>query len=187
MRTKQLARGTLLAALCISLAAGLPGPVSLTSAEGEPDAVSENAANGALNEPSSRGGRRGIDYAQYLSLHEGAASPQGEIVVDAAEYASVQGTGFETRGGFEGMEGEVLLTGEQGQVEWEIQVPESGLYHMSVLYYPIAGKSSGIERALLIDGEVPFEEAAYLQFDRIWDNELEEVERDNRARSPLSC
>ncbi|MDQ6422884.1 extracellular solute-binding protein [Paenibacillus sp. LHD-117] len=183
MRTKQLARGALLAALCISLAVGLPGPVSLTSAEGEAQAAQADSANGALDERSSRDRSRGVDYAQYLAQHEGegAISPQSDIVVDASQYAAVQGTGFETRGGFEGMEGEVLLTGEQGRVEWEIQVPESGLYHMSVLYYPIEGKSSGIERALLIDGELPFEEAAYLQFDRIWDNELEEVEQDNRG------
>ncbi|MBD2869303.1 extracellular solute-binding protein [Paenibacillus sp. IB182493] len=124
---------------------------------------------------------QGADYASYMERYKDASTPDREIVVEAAGYAAVQGSDFKPVTGFEDMEGAALHTGEQGRVDWEIQVPEAGLYHMSILYYPIEGKSSGIERALLIDGELPFEEAAYLQFDRIWGNELEEAERDNRG------
>ncbi|XID90291.1 extracellular solute-binding protein [Paenibacillaceae bacterium WGS1546] len=166
-------------ALCIALALGLPNSAPLTSAEETVPAQAPGSA--ADSEMLFDRVLRGTDYAEYIEMHKDADAPQREIVVEAAQYAGIDGDGFETLNGFAGMEGASLLTGEQGYVEWDVQVPEAGLYHMSVLYYPIAGKSSSIERALLIDGEIPFREAAYLQFDRIWDNERQEVMRDNRG------
>ncbi|WP_223829667.1 extracellular solute-binding protein [Paenibacillus arenilitoris] len=182
MQTKQRVKISLLAALCLTLVAGAPGPVSLTSAEGEARAdLSAGQSDGDEQARLVDAVMQGADYASYMERYKDASTPDREIVVEAAGYAAVQGSDFKPVTGFEDMEGAALHTGEQGRVDWEIQVPEAGLYHMSILYYPIEGKSSGIERALLIDGELPFEEAAYLQFDRIWGNELEEAERDNRG------
>ena len=121
------------------------------------------------------------DYADYLAKHESAVSATQELVIDAGSYTAAEGGEFELLRDYEGQAGESLMTGEKGRVDWTIEVPESGLYHISALYYPIEGKSSSIERSLMIDGEVPFEEAAYLQFDRVWDNQLDEVLRDNRG------
>ncbi|WP_308639343.1 extracellular solute-binding protein [Paenibacillus silvisoli] len=121
------------------------------------------------------------DYASYLTKNESAGFPAKEMIVNAADYAKADGDGIEKLDNYEGMSGVSLKTGEQGQVEWKVNVPEAGFYNMSVQYFPIAGKSSSIERSLLIDGELPFEEANYLQFDRVWDNELEKVKRDTRG------
>jgi len=119
-------------------------------------------------------------YADYIAEYVSAPLPEAEVVIDAASYTSVDGE-FGKLDNFENQSGTSLMTGEQSSVEWTVDVPETGLYHISAHYYPIEGKSSSIERTLLIDGEVPFEEAAYIQFDRIWDNELDEVKRDNRG------
>lgn len=122
----------------------------------------------------------GQDYSGYIAQHKSNSFTDREIVVEASTYTHIEGDGFETLIDYEGQDGLSLKTGEQGNVEWTIDVPEAGFYHISTLYYPIVGKSSSIERSLLIDGKVPFEEAAYLEFDRIWSNELEQVKRDNR-------
>lgn len=66
-------------------------------------------------------------------------------------------------------------------MEWKVHVEEEGLYNLSLLYYPVEGKSSSIERSIRIDGEVPFQEAAYLQFDRIWDNTKDGIDQDNQG------
>ncbi len=120
-------------------------------------------------------------YYEYALEHASAARPDREIIVEAAAYDRAVGEGIERVADFEGQVGASLITGEQSEVEWTVTIPESGLYNMSVLYYPIAGKSSSIERSLLINGEVPFEEAAFIQFDRIWGNKLDHIRRDNQG------
>ncbi|MCR2803656.1 extracellular solute-binding protein [Paenibacillus soyae] len=170
----------MLALLCIALAAVcLPGYAYVSSADG--------ATSAAEAEPVTDSNRLfrmmmdGMNYSEYTEAHADAARPDRAVTIAAAEYDSVTGEGFERRNGFEGMDGTVLLTGENGAVEWKVDVPEEGLYHLAIVYYPSAGKSSSIERSLLIDGEIPFEEASYLQFDRVWDNKLDEIKRDNRG------
>ncbi|WP_205700004.1 extracellular solute-binding protein [Cohnella luojiensis] len=121
------------------------------------------------------------DYSEYLAKNKNAVFADREIIVEASEYAKAEGEGIEKIDHFEGKSGVSLKTGEQGRVDWTINVAEAGFYNISVQYYPIEGKSSSIERSLLIDGELPFEEAEYLQFDRVWDNELDQIKRDNRG------
>ncbi|HEX7057204.1 MAG TPA: extracellular solute-binding protein [Bacilli bacterium] len=123
----------------------------------------------------------GEDYADYLAKHEDAVFPEHEIVIEAADFHTAEGDGFAKLEGFAGDSGVSLKTGEQGLVEWRVEVPETGWYNLSALYYPIAGKSASIERSLLLDGEVPFNEAAHLKFDRIWVNASKKVKRDNRG------
>ena len=119
-------------------------------------------------------------YASYLSQHESTSQPDTMIVIDATEYAQVTGTEFELIQ-VEGMEGSALYTGETGTVQWDFEVEQEGLYQLEVLYYPVEGKSSSIERIITIDGIVPFEEAQFIQFDRLWNNELSEIKVDNQG------
>ena len=66
-------------------------------------------------------------------------------------------------------------------MEWKVHVEEEGMYNLSLLYYPVEGKSSSIERSIRIDGKLPFQEAGYLQFDRIWDNAKDGIDQDNQG------
>lgn len=121
-------------------------------------------------------------YADYLAQHGEAARPEREIALGAADVAELEGEGFEIlQDGLDGFDGPVVLTGERGAVTFRVRVPETGLYNMKVLYYPTEGKSSSIERSIWIDGELPFKEAAFVQFHRVWDNRLEEIRRDNQG------
>jgi ABC-type glycerol-3-phosphate transport system substrate-binding protein len=168
-----------LAIIVIVLMIGLLHPVPLKSAEVSTD-VTETEGN-LSGDPLFKMLLAGQDYSDYKNQHESAAFIDREIVVEASTYTHIEGDGFEILSNYEDQDGLSLKTGEQGNVEWNINVPETGLYHMSALYYPIAGKSSSIERSLLIDGEIPFKEAAYLGFDRIWGDQLDQIERDNRG------
>ena len=120
-------------------------------------------------------------YSDYLEQYKETSLPDHEVVIEASNYVKVEGQGFSKLEQYEDMEGTSLSTGEQGEVEWNVHIDQAGLYNLSALYYPMEGKSSNIERSLLIDGKLPFEEAAYIQFDRIWDNELQEVQMDNQG------
>lgn len=122
-----------------------------------------------------------ISYSDYVKQYEDAASPDQTITLEAEQYSRSEGQTIERMTDYEQMPGISILTSDQGEVEWEFHVKQAGLYHLSVQYYPIEGKSSSIERALRIDGEIPFKEAGYLQFERIWDNESQHIRMDNQG------
>lgn len=76
---------------------------------------------------------------------------------------------------YEGREGASLYTSEDSLVEYEVRIEEAGLYDLSLVYYPIAGKNSEIQRAFFIDGELPYNELALIEFKRIWVNGAKEA------------
>ncbi len=63
-----------------------------------------------------------------------------------------------------------LLMPDSGKVSWKIQVPDRGMYMIAFEYYPINLEDSvaTVERALSIDGAVPFAEARSLAFSKNW-------------------
>lgn len=73
-------------------------------------------------------------------------------------------------------EEKLLYIPETDAVYWRVKVPHAGYYHLAMQYYPIIGKSSAIERALTINGVVPFEGAKNFVFPRIWTNSDKSVE-----------
>lgn len=64
-----------------------------------------------------------------------------------------------------------FVTGNEGRIVFDVDIPETGLYSMALDYYPIEGNGATIERILLIDGKIPFNEARYMNFTRIWADE----------------
>ncbi|MCL2698353.1 MAG: extracellular solute-binding protein, partial [Oscillospiraceae bacterium] len=71
---------------------------------------------------------------------------------------------------YEGEQGESVLTSEDSVIEYEIYIEEAGLYDISLLYYPVEGKSSEIQRSFFVNGVLPYRELATIQFTRIWQN-----------------
>ncbi len=59
-------------------------------------------------------------------------------------------------------------TSNDGRIVFNVTVPETAMYSIALDYYPIEGNGSTIERILLIDGKIPFSEARYMNFTRVW-------------------
>ena len=74
-----------------------------------------------------------------------------------------------------------MYTGEQGIIEYQTEILEEGFYDISLLYYPVVGRSASIQRAIFIDGELPYYQLSLVEFSRIWVNAVNEWERDNRG------
>jgi len=111
------------------------------------------------------------DYYDYLDAVTQTRPQVNPIVIEAIDFSSSDGS-EEVLPSYEGKDN-VLLTSESGSVTWTFNVPESGLYHLLLNYYPYPGKSSVIERSLSINGIVPFEGAGNISFYRIWGSEHE--------------
>lgn len=122
-------------------------------------------------------------FDDYMLEHQDKNRPQREIIIPAANYSHVDGMEVEILNNFENVEGQSLFTDEYGIVEWEVDVPEAGLYNIEIDYYPIEGKSSAIQRSIFINGTLPFGEAANIEFKRVWGNALDEFESDDRGNN----
>lgn len=114
------------------------------------------------------------DYYAYLNKHDLVYPKDVNITVEGVDYKEKEGnqTIFDT---YEGVD-DVLLTDESGSVTWDITVPATGYYNLNLNYFPYEGKSSTIERSLLINGELPFEGAENIAFYRTWGNESEIIQ-----------
>lgn len=114
-----------------------------------------------------------IDYESYINgyLDKGAKYPDTEVVIDGKDFAKAD-DGFY-------IEDDGLCTLEEGSVTYEFQVQEEGFYNILLDFYPTKGKNNAIERIIYVNGEIPFENASYIQLSRIW-SDSEDIERDSR-------
>ncbi len=123
----------------------------------------------------------GVDYKDYLLDYDTALRPAAEYVIEAKDYVRADGMEPVLYTDYEGMEGVSVYTGEQGLIEYEVEIEEEGFYDLSLLYYPVEGKSASIQRGIFIDGALPFSQLALVEFSRIWVNETDTWEVDNRG------
>ncbi|WP_235560972.1 extracellular solute-binding protein [Bacillus sp. FJAT-28004] len=151
---------------------------------------SANWANPAYgNEEDNDSGRdnklidsaRENSYDSYLQRYENANRPEQKIVIKGSSYSHAEGMLPKVLSEVGDEQGSYVLTEDAGEMGWDVTIPEDGLYNITLRYFTVEGKVSSIERQLLIDGEVPFSGAGSLLFPRIWKNEKEQIEKDNRG------
>jgi len=113
------------------------------------------------------------DYESYISgyLENGAQFPDQEIVIDGKNYLEKDDSFY--------LEDDGLCTLEEGSVTYEVEVQTEGFYNILLDYYPLEGKNNSIERIVYINGEIPFKNARYIEFTRIW-ADAEEIKADSR-------
>lgn len=116
-------------------------------------------------------------YDIYLENHKDAIRPDKEIIVDLFGYSDAENV--EEYDEYEGREN-VLVSQEGGFAEWTVNVPKTGLYNINMDYFPMKSREVDIERALFINGEIPFAGADALTFTRVW-TDAGEVREDNRG------
>lgn len=127
------------------------------------------------------------NYRQYLEEHSDQPSANEEVTIKAVDYKDKSAImDVDVYDSFEGLDSECILIGETGTVEWEIYIPESGMYNIELFYYPISGKGNPIERKIYIDGEIPYKEASNIYISRVWGDEgdIYKDAKGNDIRSP---
>ncbi len=103
-------------------------------------------------------------YGEYLQNYARASASDDVIVLDLSKYTDSENVRVEK---FEGRDN-VLVTQDEGYVEFTIEVPSTGLYGLGCNYYPIEGKGIAIERSITINGETPYTEARTASLDRLF-------------------
>lgn len=112
-----------------------------------------------------------VKYQDYAASHV-QHRPQAELRVEGRDFVRYEQQGQpalpEYREDYQGMEGTSVLTTEDSLIEYAFQVEEAGFYDLSLLYYPVPGKNSAIQRSIFLDGQLPYEELSLVEFQRIW-------------------
>lgn len=127
-----------------------------------------------------------MGYQEYVEANP-QVYPDQEYRVSAVDYVRYEENGVdavpEIYDNYENIPGggSALLTGEEALVEFEVEVKESGFYDMSLVYYPIEGKSSEIQRAFFVDGRLPYSELALVELKRIWITNVTEMAADENG------
>lgn len=129
----------------------------------------------------NRTSTEGMDYKDYLAGYDDTKRPDKEYVIEAKDYVRAEGMEPESYINYEGMDGTSVYTQEQGLIEYEVEITEEGLYDISLLYYPVEGKSASIQRGIFIDGALPFDQFNLVEFSRIWVNAVDTWQQDNRG------
>lgn len=137
-------------------------------------------------------------YETYVGQHDGA-NPEEEIIIEAKDYVRYSDGTTDASGNdveavpeiFRDYEpdpdneayvsGDAVYTNEQGLIEYEVTIKESGWYYLSVDYIPVEGSSASIQRAFFIDGELPYQESANVEFDRVYQCEVKESYTDKNG------
>ena len=156
--------------------AGTPTAAPSTAIPGDTPIDAEAAPEAALTQP---------DYETVKASWDTRFKPAegADVAVPVAGYAASGGLeGLQVADGFQGRPGASLLwTNDDGWVEWDVDVPQDGLYEITVDYYPIPGKRSSVQRNLLLDGQLPFREAERIVFERVWKDSFWPPRRDNQG------
>lgn len=104
------------------------------------------------------------DAAQAITLAGGAYIQATDGLQRSADYGTAPDA--------------VLLPQGTGTLTYELEVPQTALYTLSLRYASLEGNGLDIRVGLRIDGEYPFSEAAELSFPRMWHNESETWKQD---------
>ena len=112
------------------------------------------------------------EYAAY------SAAPEGTRIELVPSAAVLTGDAV-LSAGVAGADEAIVLGDGESVVTWTINVPVSGLYELEVTYYNEGGNEAKIQRKLLIDGAVPYEEANNLCLYRRYEEVASGIGRKN--------
>ncbi len=116
---------------------------------------------------------RSNTYDGYLQSHAGAPSGGTAVAVDIAAY--------EGAGEMRIVDGvSCVYTPDSSMVTWKANVEAAGMYNIKLDYLTVPSRGVDMERALYINGELPFSGAGDLCFSRLW-TDGGEVRKDNQG------
>ena len=126
-----------------------------------------------------------ISYSKYYDLYCMEKRPDKVIEIIGTEFISTENGDFSE--GSYGMKNNVLIwKSRNGNISYNIEVEETGIYCVNMTYFPLESDSSAIEFSMSIDGKVPYDTASRITLNRVWVNE-KDIYTDshgNQVRSP---
>ena len=116
-----------------------------------------------------------ISYEEYSALYSEYTPGAEAIVINGRDYVADKTDAEVSESEYEGIQ--ALDTAESGIVSYKVNIPADGKYAIKIDYWPIADKSTSIQRIFRIDERVPFSEAYYITLPKTWSTVYNEEDR----------
>ena len=120
----------------------------------------------------------GKSYTEYQAEHQNAKAPDISVPVNIFAFDAEKSTGASVVSNYKGKD--VVLADERSFVVWYVDVPQEGIYNISMDYICPPSRNVDIERILYINDEMPFMGADTLSFSRLW-SDGGQIKYDNRG------
>ena len=104
-------------------------------------------------------------YTGYINEHQSVGSPRDALIdVDIFDYSVEDGVVSES----DEYSSRSLFTDTGSVVTFGVDVPDDGMYSLYLEYLITESRGVPAERTVMINGEIPFEDARNISFTRIW-------------------
>lgn len=123
---------------------------------------------------------RQTSYTNYVKKYADAARPDQTVEVLGKDYDPASVTDAQiTVTTVDGENDVMQWANQEGSVSWTVNIPETGVYNIKMIYEALESNTNDIEFSLLIDGESPYATASRITLSKRWINESE-IKQDSR-------
>ena len=123
---------------------------------------------------------RQTSYTNYVKEYTDAARPDKTVEVLGKDYDPASVTDAQiTVTTVDGENDVMQWANQEGSVSWTVNIPETGVYNIKMIYEALESNTNDVEFSLLIDGESPYATASRITLSKRWINESE-IKQDSR-------
>lgn len=123
---------------------------------------------------------RQTSYTNYVKKYTDAARPDQTVEVLGKDYDPASVTDAQiTVTTVDGENDVMQWANQEGSVSWTVNIPETGVYNIKMIYEALESNTNDVEFSLLIDGESPYTTASRITLSKRWINESE-IKQDSR-------
>ena len=123
---------------------------------------------------------RQTSYTNYVKKYTDAARPDKTVEVLGKDYDPASVTDAQiTVTTVDGENDVMQWANQEGSVSWTVNIPETGVYNIKMIYEALESNTNDVEFSLLIDGESPYATASRIMLSKRWINESE-IKQDSR-------
>ena len=145
-------------------------------------ATADDSASGDGSSAATTGtdSIRQTSYTNYVKKYTDAARPDKTVEVLGKDYDPASVTDAQiTVTTVDGENDVMQWANQEGSVSWTVNIPETGVYNIKMIYEALESNTNDVEFSLLIDGESPYATASRITLSKRWINESE-IKQDSR-------
>ena len=145
-------------------------------------ATADDSATGDGSSAATTGSDsiRQTSYTNYVKKYTDAARPDKTVEVLGKDYDPASVTDAQiTVTTVDGENDVMQWANQEGSVSWTVNIPETGVYNIKMIYEALESNTNDVEFSLLIDGESPYATASRITLSKRWINESE-IKQDSR-------
>lgn len=180
-------RRVIASALALALCASVSVPAFADSEAADDStlgtqATADDSATGDGSSAATTGtdSIRQTSYINYVKKYADAARPDQTVEVLGKDYDPASVTDAQiTVTTVDGENDVMQWANQEGSVSWTVNIPETGVYNIKMIYEALESNTNDVEFSLLIDGESPYATASRITLSKRWINESE-IKQDSR-------